>query len=90
MNRCSTAFSSPVMVQVVELQACVLPVVVSVTVYPVIGAPLSGGAAQDRETWPSSIPSMRGTPGAPGAPLTTTVISPRACRAWSRVMTWMV
>ncbi len=77
---------SPVIVQEVEAHCCdTVPPVAAVTVYPVIGAPLSAPASKFSSTNPSPISPMRGAEGGAGLPRTTIRISPVTWRSGSPV-----
>src|SRR5690606_24469729 len=65
----SVSLVSPVIVQDVEAHCCdTVPPVAAVTVYPVIGAPLSAPASKFSSTNPSPISPMRGAEGGAGLP----------------------
>lgn len=85
VNVYSTSFVSPVMVQVVELQAVWPPPADAVTRYPVIGSPRLSGASQDSTTVRSRISPTRGAFGAAGAPRTRSVTEVDTSRDGSSV-----
>ncbi len=85
-KRYSVPLASPVRVQEVEAHSWLTAgPLAEVTVYPVIGAPLSSPAVNTSSTLPSPTSPIRGAEGASGFPRTVARISPTARRAGSPV-----
>ena len=90
-NVYSVPLVRPVTVHEVDAHSSVAdPPLAAVTVYPVIGAPLSSPAVNTSSTVPSPTSPTRGAEGASGFPRTVTRISPLTSRSGSPVASWIV